>query len=130
MPTTDSVSSIDRNLRVASRFLDGLEQLPPERRRELSASEFGGTSHTNAMMAIADDITTLRNGDREGRVGQFLVDAERRIGQLGLDAEVAGLVKGAVRALLVNHLPGREQTTRELYTPFERLMPLEALRAD
>ena len=130
MATTESVTAIDRNLRVANRFLEKLEALPAERRSELSATEFGSTSHTNAMMAVADDVTTLRNGDREGRVGQFLVDAERRIAQLGLDAEIARLVKGAVRAILVDHMPGREQTTRELYMPFERQIPFDVLKAD
>jgi hypothetical protein len=130
MRTAESAHTIDRSVNAASRFLDALEQMPADARAHLSASSFGSHDHTTAMMTTADELTTLRQRDPDGRVGQFIVAAERRIAQLGLDAELAGLAKGAVRALLVHHLPGREDVTRQLYAPFESVIPMQSLVRD
>jgi hypothetical protein len=75
------------------------------------------------MMMVADEVTTLRNKDREGRVSAFLVDIEQRVEGMQLSAELGDLVKGAARAILVRDAAGLERATRQLISPFEEVMP-------
>ena len=125
--TTESSQRIDRNTQMASRFLDKLASLGDDARAKVDTSSFGTHEHTSAMMMLADEITTLRNRDPEGRVGQFLVTAEQRIMDLQLPAETDALAKAAVRALLVHDLPTVGATATQLYAPFEGVIPMASL---
>ena len=119
--------SIERNIDAANRFLERVAALTPAERERISTESFGSPAHTSALFSTADEITTVRNRDREGRVSSFLVDVERRVDGLGLPAEVGGLVKAATRAILVHDLPGRERATRQLYSPFDSVVPLQSV---
>jgi hypothetical protein len=119
--------SIERNIDAANRFLERVAALTPAERERISTESFGSSAHMSAMFSTADEITTVRNRDREGKMSSFLVDVERRVDGLGLSAEVGGLVKAAARAILVHDLPGREQATRQLYSPFESVVPLQTV---
>ena len=121
--TGTQTQSIDRNIEAASRFLDRVTTLPPADRDRIARDRFGSSAHTSAMMMIADEITTLRNKDRQGRVGAFLVDIEQRVEGMKLAPEMGDLVKGAARAILVHNSPGLERATRQLISPFEEVMP-------
>lgn len=121
--TGPQTQSIDRNIEAASRFLDRVTSLPPADRDRIARDSFGSSAHTSAMMMIADEITMLRNQDRQGRVGSFLVDVERRVDGMNLAPEMGDLVKGAARAILVRNHPGLERATRQLISPFEQVMP-------
>lgn len=121
--TGTQAQSIDRNIEAASRFLDRVTTLPPADRERIVRDRFGSSAHTSAMMMIADEITTLRNKDRQGRVGAFLVDIEQRVEGMNLAPEIGDLVKGAARAILVHNSPGLERATRQLISPFEEVMP-------
>lgn len=119
--------SIERNIDAATRFLNRIAALAPTERERISTESFGSPSHTSAMLTTTDEITTLRNKDRDGRVGAFLVDLERRVDELGVGAEIGDLVKAATRGILVQDLPGCERATRQLYAPFENVVPLRSL---
>lgn len=112
---------IDRNIEAASRFLDKVGALTPAERENISRDSFGSSAHTSAMMMIADEVTTLKNKDREGRVSAFLVDLERKVDGMSLSPELGDLVKGAARAILVQNATGLERATRQLISPFQGL---------
>lgn len=121
--TGTQTQSIDRNIEAANRFLDQVRTLPAAARERIGRESFGSSGHTSAMMMIADEITTLRNKDRQGRVSAFLVDIERRVEAMNLEPEMGDLVKGAARAILLRNNPGLERATRQLISPFEEVMP-------
>ena len=121
--TGTQTQSIDRNIEAASRFLDVVTTLSPANRERIGRDSFGSSAHTSAMMMIADEITSLRNKDRQGRVGAFLVDVEQRVDGMNLTPEQGDLVKGAARAILVRNSPGLERATRQLISPFDEVMP-------
>ena len=118
---------MDRNIEAATRFLDRIAALPPADRERLGTESFGTSAHTSAMFATADEVTAVRNKDRDGRMSVFLVDLEHRVEALNLNAEVGNLVKAAARALLVQDRPGLERATRQLYAPFEAVVPFKTL---
>ena len=118
---------MDRNIEVATRFLDRIAALPTADRERLSTESFGTGAHTSAIFATADEVTAVRNKDRDGRVSAFLVDLEHRVEGMGLAAEVGNLVKAAARALLVQDRPGMDKATRQLYAPFETVVPLKTV---
>jgi hypothetical protein len=111
--------SIDRSIEAASRFLDKVTTLEPAERERISHDVFGSSEHTSAMMIVADEVTSLRNEDRQGKVSAFLVDVERRVDGMKLSPELGDLVKGAARAMLVRNNQGLERATRQLISPFE-----------
>jgi hypothetical protein len=114
---------IDRNIDAAARFLDRVKDLSPSERARVSRESFGSSAHTSAMMMIADEVSALKNKDRDGRVSSFLVELEQRVDEMGLDAEAGDLVKAAARALLVKGAPGLDRATRQVYMPFEQVVP-------
>ena len=119
-------SGLDRNIDVATRFLDRIATLPPAERERIGTDSVG-SSHTSAIFATADEVTTIRNKDKDGRVSSFLVDVERRVDAMGLKPEVGNLVKAAARAILVQDRPGMDRATRQLYSPFEAVIPLKSV---
>lgn len=121
--TGTQTQSIDRNIEAAERFLDRVSTLPPADRERIRRDTFGTSAHTSALMMVADEVTTCRNKDKQGRLGAFLVDVERRVDGLQFPAEVGDLVKGAARAILVQDTPGLERATRQLLSPFELVIP-------
>ena len=121
--TGTQTQSVDRNIEAANRFLDRVTTLAPAERDRLSRDSFGSSAHTSAMMMVADEVTTLRNKDRQGRVSAFLVDVERRVDGMKLSPEQADLVKGAARAILVRNAAGLERAAQQLLSPFEKVMP-------
>lgn len=121
--TGTQTQSIDRNIEAASRFLDRVTTLAPADRERITRESFGSSAHTSAIMMIADEVTTLRNKDRQGRVSAFLVDVERRVDGMSLEPELGDLVKGAARAILVRNSAGLERATRQLISPFDNVMP-------
>ena len=121
--TGTQTQSIDRNIEAASRFLDRVTTLPSADRDRIARERFGTSAHTSALMMIADEVTTLRNKDRQGRVSAFLVDVERRVDGMNLEPELGDLVKGAARAILVRNSPGLERATQQLISPFEEALP-------
>jgi|SRR5689334_2056556 len=125
--TRTAAANLTRNIEIATRFLDGIQGMSAADRARITTDSFGSSAHTSAMLSTADEITTLKNQDREGKLMAFLVDAERRIDAMQLDTTVAGLVKAAARAILVYDLPDREKATRQLYGPFEGVIPFESL---
>lgn len=125
--TRTADTNISRNTEIASRFLERAAALTPAERERIATESFGSTAHTSSMLVIADELTTLKNRDREGRVTAFLVEAEQRIESLGLGAQLSGLFKAAVRAILVHDLPSCEKATRALYAPFESVIPFRSL---
>ena len=114
---------IDRNIDAAARFLDRVKDLSPSERARVSRESFGSSAHTSAMMMIADEVSALKNKDRDGRVSSFLVELEQRVDEMGLDAEAGDLVKAAARALLVKGASGLDRATRQVYMPFEQVVP-------
>ena len=118
--------AVDRNIQAASRFLDRVSALSPADRGRISGDSFGSSPHTSAMMMVADEVTTMRNKDRQGRVGAFLVDLEQRVDGMGLAPELGDLVKSAARAILVQNAAGLERATKQLMSPFEQVMPARA----
>src|SRR5262245_8671278 len=125
--TKTAGANLTRNIDIANRFLGRIESMPPADRARIGTDSFGSTAHTSAMLTTADEITTQKNRDREGKLTAFLVDAEQRIDALHLDTQVAGLVKGAVRAILVHDLPDRDRATKQLYGAFEGAVPFVSL---
>ena len=121
--TGTQAQSIDRSIEAASRFLDRVTTLPSAERERIARERFGSSAHTSAMMMVADEVTTLRNKDRQGRVSAFLVDVERRVDGMNLAPEMGDLVKGAARAILVRGNPGLERATQQLISPFEEVLP-------
>jgi hypothetical protein len=119
--------TIDRNIDAATRFLDRVAALPAVERERIGTDSFGKSTHATAMFATADEVTTLKNKDRDGRVSAFLVDAERRVDSMGLSAEVGDLVRAAARAILVQGRPGLEGAIKQLYLPFESVVPLATI---
>jgi hypothetical protein len=115
--------SVERNIEAANRFLDRVTTLAPAERDRISRDSFGSSAHTSAMMMVADEVTTLRNRDRQGQVSAFLVDVERRVDGMKLSPEQADLVKGAARAILVQNASGLDRATRQLLAPFQEVMP-------
>jgi hypothetical protein len=127
MANATNADALGRALHMADTFLDRLRALPPDARARIPTTAGGSSRHTGALMMTADEITTLRNKDREGRVAEYIVTAERRIAELELPTEVDALAKAAVRALLVHHLPNRDSATKALYEPFEGVIPFATL---
>jgi hypothetical protein len=125
--TKTAEANLTRNVEIANRFLVRMESMPPAERARIATDSFGSSAHTSAMFATADEITTQKNRDREGTLTAFLVDAEQRIEAMHLDAQVAGLMKGAVRAILVHDLPDRDRATKQLYSAFEGVVPFVSL---
>lgn len=124
--TGTQLQAIDRNIEAASRFLDRVSALSPSDRERISSDTFGSSGHTSAMMMVADEVTAMRNKDRQGRVSAFLVDLERRVDGMSLAPEVGDLVKSAARAILVQNAAGLERATRQLISPFEQVVPTRA----
>jgi hypothetical protein len=124
--TGTQAQSTDRNIEAAERFLDRVAALPPTERERIRRDSFGTSAHTSALMMVADEVTTRRNKDKQGRVSAFLVGIERRVDDLQLPAELGGLVKSAARAILVQDAPGLERATRQLLSPFEQVVPIRS----
>jgi hypothetical protein len=122
--TGTQAPAIDRNIEAANRFLDRVAALPPAERDRIAKDSFGSSAHTSAMMMVADEVTTVKNKDREGRVSAFLVDLERKVDGMNLTPEVGDLVKSAARSILVQDAAGLERATRQLYSPFEQVISL------
>lgn len=122
--TGAQAQGIDRNIDVANRFLDRVKDLGPAERERIARSTFGSSAHTSAMMMVADEVSSLKNKDRDGRVSSFLVDLEQRVDGMSLQPELGDLVKAAARGLLVRGAPGLDGATRQLYSPFEQVVPL------
>ena len=118
--------TVDRNIEAASRFLDRVTALSPTDRDRISRDSFGSSPHTSAMMMVADEVTTMKNKDRQGRVSAFLVDLERRVEGMSLAPELGDLVKSAARAILVQNAAGLERATKQLMSPFEQVLPPRA----
>jgi|SRR5689334_3338702 len=125
--TKTSAANLPRDIEIANRFLDSVERMSPADRGRIATDSFGSTAHTSAILTTADELTTLKTQDREGKLTAFLVDAERRIDAMHLDATVGGLVKAATRAILVHDLPDRDKATKQLYGPFQGIVPFESL---
>ena len=125
--TKTTGANLTRNIDIAEAFLQRVAALSAADRARIGTESFGSAAHTSAMLSTADEITTLKNGDREGKLTAFLVDTEQRIDAMALGARVAGLVKSAVRAILVHDLPERDRATRLLYSPFEAVVPFASL---
>jgi hypothetical protein len=125
--TKTAEANLTRNVEIANRFLVRVESMPPAERARIATDSFGSSAHTSAMFTTADELTMQRNRDRDGKLTAFLVDAEQRIDAMHLDAQVAGLVKGAVRAILVHDLPDRDRATKQLYSAFEGVVPFVSL---
>lgn len=121
--TGTQAQAIDRNIDVANRFLDRVRELSPAERDRIRRDTFGSSAHTSAMMVVADEVSALRNKDREGRVSSFLVDLEQRVDGMGLQPEIGDLVKAAARGLLVQSAPGLDRASRQLYVPFDEVVP-------
>ena len=114
--------AIDRNIETASRFLDRVTSLTPADRERISKESFGSSAHTSAIMMVTDEVTSLKNKDKQGRVSAFLVDLERRVEGMSLPAEIGDLVKSAARAILVRDASGLERASRQLMAPFEQVI--------
>ncbi|HKG91147.1 MAG TPA: hypothetical protein VKA84_04625 [Gemmatimonadaceae bacterium] len=127
MANATNTDVLERNIHMADAFLARLRTLPPDARARIPTTALGSSRHTGALMATADELTTLRNRDRDGRLGQFIVDVEQRMAEMGLPQDVDSLAKAAVRAILTQHLPGRESATKTLYEPFEGVVPYQTL---
>ena len=123
----DLHEGLTKSIAAAENFLTRLSSLDESARAKIDRSAFGNPKHTGAMMMTADEITTLRAKDKDNRLSHFLVDAEQRIAGLNLPKDEESLTKAAVRALVVSHLPGREGPTRDLYAPFEPVIPRGSL---
>src|SRR5690242_1550392 len=95
--------AVDQKIEAASRFPDRVSALSPADRERISRESFGSSAHTSAMMMVADEVTSLKNKDRQGRVSAFLVDLEQRVDGMGLSPELGDLVKSAARAILVQN---------------------------
>ena len=121
--TGTQTQSIDRNIEAANRFLDRVTTLTPADRERVAKESFGSSAHTSAMMMVADEVTSMRNKDRQGRVSAFLVDIERRVDGMKLSPELGDLVKSAARAILVRNAAGLERATRQLISPFDEVLP-------
>jgi hypothetical protein len=121
--TGTQTQGIDRNIDAANRFLNRVRELSPTDRERIASDTFGSSAHTSAMMMVADEVSSLKNKDREGRVSSFLVDLERRVDGMGLRPELGDLVKAAARGLLVQGAPGLDRATSQLYSPFEAVVP-------
>ena len=121
MPETQT-QAINRNIETATRFLDRVASLPAADRERISRDSFGSSAHTSAIMMVADEVTSVKNKDKQGRVSAFLVDIERRVDGMGLSAELGDLVKSAARSILVQDSPGLDRATRQLYSPFEQVI--------
>jgi hypothetical protein len=121
--TGSEMQSIDRNIEAANRFLDRVTTLTPADRERISRENFGSSAHTSAIMMVADEVTTMRNKDRMGRVSAFLVDLERRVDGMKLSPEQGDLVKGAARAILVRDASGMERATRQVLSAFDDVLP-------
>jgi hypothetical protein len=113
--------AIDQNIAAAGRFLDRVKALTPTERERIHGESFGTSAHTSAMMMVADEVTSLKNKDRQGRVSAFLVDLERTVEDMSLPAELGDLVKSAARAILVQNTSGLERASRQLMSPFEQV---------
>jgi heme oxygenase len=120
--TGTQAQSIDQNIEAAERFLDQVKALPPTERDRIRQDTFGTSAHTSALMMVADEVTSRRNKDKQGRVSAFLVDVERRVDSLQLPAELGDLVKSAARAILVQDAPGLQRATRQLLSPFDDVL--------
>jgi hypothetical protein len=118
--------TVDRNIEAATRFLDRVSALSPADRDRISRDSFGSSPHTSAIMVVADEVTTMKNKDRQGRVSAFLVDLEQRVEGMGLAPELGDLVKSAARAILVQNAAGLERATKQLMSPFDQVMPPRA----
>jgi hypothetical protein len=114
--------AIDRNIEAASRFLDRVTSLTPADRELVSKESFGSSAHTSAIMMVADEVTSLKNKDKQGRVSAFLVDLERRVDGMSLPTELGDLVKSAARAILVRDASGLERASQQLMSPFEKVI--------
>jgi hypothetical protein len=114
--------AIDRDIEAASRFLDRVTSLTPADRERISKESFGSSAHTSAIMMVTDEVTSLKNKDKQGRVSAFLVDLERRVEGMSLPAEIGDLVKSAARAILVRDTSGLERASRQLMAPFEQVI--------
>jgi hypothetical protein len=118
--------AVDQSIDAASRFLDRVSALAPADRQRISPDSFGSSPHTSAMMMVVDEVTAMKNKDRQGRVSAFLVELERRVDGMNLSPELGDLVKGAARAILVQNAAGLERATKQLLSPFEGVMPPRA----
>jgi len=121
--TGTQTQGFDRNIEAATRFLDRVAALPVADRERIANDSFGRAGHTSAIMMVADEVTSVKNKDRQGRISAFLVDLERRVDGMGLTAEFGDLVKSAARSILVQDAAGLERATRQLYSPFEQVIP-------
>ena len=121
--TGTQAQAIDRNIEAATRFLDRVAALPAADRERIAKDSFGSAAHTSASMMVADEVTSVKNKDRQGRVSAFLVNLERKVDGMGLTTDLGDLVKSAARSILVQDAAGLERATRQLYSPFEQVMP-------
>jgi hypothetical protein len=123
----DMHESLTKSIAMANKSLERIATLSEADRQKVDRSAFGTSKHTNAVFNTADEITSLRSKDKDNCLAAFLVDAEKRIADMKLDRELESLTKAAVRALALQYLPGREAPTRDLYAPFEKVIPRDSL---
>jgi len=124
--TGTQTQGFDRNIEAATRFLDRVAALPAADRERIANDSFGRVGHTSAIMMVADEVTSVKNKDRQGKVSSFLVELERRVDGMRLPAELGDLIKSAARSILVQDAAGLERATRQLYSPFELVIPRRA----
>ena len=118
--------TVDQNIEAAGRFLDRVSALSAADREQISRDSFGSSAHTSAIMMVADEVTAMKNKDRQGRVSAFLVDLERRVDGMALSPELGDLVKSAARAILVRNAAGLERASKQLMSPFDQVIPQRA----
>jgi hypothetical protein len=119
MATNDVLA---RNEQMADRFLQRLTEMSPDERRRISTALLGTPAHSNAVFAMTDAIS-LSERKLQDDIREYLAKAEQQIAAMDLDSELSSLVKHAVRGILVRDLLKTPVDTRELYAPFETVIP-------
>ena len=68
--TGTQTQGFDRNIEAATRFLDRVAALPVADRERIANDSFGRAGHTSAIMMVADEVTSVKNKDRQGRISR------------------------------------------------------------
>ena len=123
MATNDVLT---RNEQMADRFLQSLADMSPDERRRISTASLGTPPHSNTVFAMTDAIS-LSGGSLQDDIREYVAKAEQKIAAMDLGPDLSSLVKHAVRAILVRDLLKTPVDTRELYAPFEAVIPHEKL---
>jgi hypothetical protein len=124
---TDTTS---RNIGLAREFLRRLGELDDAGREQIRLPDVHSDPHLGLFLSARDAVHIASNapGGPSDRMEQFLREIQPEIERLAGDSrELADAIAAAATGILAHTMPAQQVVMRELYAPFESVVPWASL---